>query len=180
MNFHNMIKEMMKICVGSKKKYAGMWRELRDEGYNIISTWIDNIGRTEKQFVGLSQSCLKEATEAQYLIIYYKPGDFLKGALVEIGAALSAGTYVRCILDTDKCIEVPRMMRHIFNFHPLWQNYSSLESALNGIPKTTLEHKKKRYPFDKKFCSHKNSDKIIGGKPIILHNVCIDCGTKLR
>lgn len=81
------------IYVASKTRHAPMWRKLRSEGgYNIISTWIYEAGVGEtSDWVDLWSRCIAEASSADFLIVYSEPGDILKGAWVEVGAALSNG-----------------------------------------------------------------------------------------
>lgn len=42
----------------------------------------------------LWQRCLREATNADVLLVYMEPGETLKGAWIEVGAALAAGVPV--------------------------------------------------------------------------------------
>ena len=83
------------IYVASKTLYAPMWRELREQGYNIISTWIDEarVGQT-KSFADLAVRCIKEASEADITIVFALEDEILKGTLAEIGAALASGKQV--------------------------------------------------------------------------------------
>lgn len=91
-----MAEEKPKIYIASKTKHAEMWKELRDHhGYNIISTWIDEAGAGESADLSdLARRCIEEASFADRLILYCAPDDVLKGALMEVGAALSAGVPV--------------------------------------------------------------------------------------
>lgn len=91
--------ERQGIYIASKTKHADRWRFLRDKvGEPIISTWIDEagVGQTA-DFNDLWQRCLREATTCQVLIVYREPEDVLKGAWVEMGAALAAGVPVYAI-----------------------------------------------------------------------------------
>lgn len=79
-----------KIYVASKTKHAPMWKQLRDEGFPIVSSWIDEAGLEETlDWNDLWSRCINEASTATTLIVYVLPGEILKGALVEVGAALS-------------------------------------------------------------------------------------------
>lgn len=78
------------IYIASKTKHAWRWKRLRNEGFPINSTWIDEAG------VGQSESlkdlwcrCISEASHANALIAYREHDEILKGAFVEIGAALA-------------------------------------------------------------------------------------------
>lgn len=87
------------IYIASKTKHARRWRYLRDEMCEpIISTWIDEAGEGEtSDFNDLWKRCLKEATTCEVLVVYKEPEDVLKGAWVEVGAALSFGIPVYAI-----------------------------------------------------------------------------------
>lgn len=73
-----------------------MWANLRGQGLPICSTWIDEAGPGETCDWGdLWRRCLSEAAGASVLILYADEGDkVLRGALVELGAALAAGVPV--------------------------------------------------------------------------------------
>jgi hypothetical protein len=70
-----------------------MWRKLRDEGVNIVSTWIDEAGPGETaSMTELWSQVEREIASCDRLVLYVEPDDFpLKGALVEIGMALGHG-----------------------------------------------------------------------------------------
>ncbi|MHB0961943.1 MAG: hypothetical protein ACYC5V_01915 [Gemmatimonadaceae bacterium] len=81
-----------RIYVASKAKHGATWRSMRDRGYRICSTWIDEseAGQT-KDWSELWQRCLSESTTADALVLYAEDGESLVGAFVEVGAALSTG-----------------------------------------------------------------------------------------
>src|SRR5688572_27845704 len=62
-------------------------------GADIISTWIDEAGEGESGCMAeLWERIIAEVSRSQSLLFYAKPDDFpLKGALVEVGAALALG-----------------------------------------------------------------------------------------
>ncbi len=117
----------MRIYTASKTKYAWIWKGLRDRGYNIISTWIDEAepGQTT-DFIDLSTRCIDEAKEADITLLYCEEGDFLKGALLEAGAALAAGKEVRLIGSCDSISKV-------FCYHPNWKMYPYIADAIEGL-----------------------------------------------
>lgn len=79
-----------KIYIASKVRHAPKWRALRSSGVNIISTWIDEAGAGEPPFLmELSERCIKESIECDAMIVYAEAIDILKGAYIEMGAALS-------------------------------------------------------------------------------------------
>lgn len=84
----------MNIYAASRASLAArpaMWRALRERGALIVSTWVDTVeqaldGRT------LWQIITADMAKAERLVLYVEPDDFpLKGALVEVGMALSQG-----------------------------------------------------------------------------------------
>lgn len=83
------------IYVASKSKHGAMWRRYRDAGEPIISTWIDESepGQTVC-WADLWSRCVRESSACTALILYRRPLEILKGALVETGAALANGRYV--------------------------------------------------------------------------------------
>jgi len=84
------------IYVASKVAHAELWRDLRHfEREPIISTWIDEAGAGESASLeDLWRRCVHEAANAGALIIYRRPDEVLKGAWVELGAALASGVPV--------------------------------------------------------------------------------------
>ena len=122
----------MKICVASKTEFAEMWVRYRDQGHNIISTWMDEIiaarsigSKDPKYLSNLSDNCIKEAAEADVLVLYCRKGENHKGSLIEVGSALGSGKEVRLV---GTC----QSMKHIFHHHPEWREFSSIESALTS------------------------------------------------
>lgn len=114
----------MKLYIASKTKHAAKWRKLRGKGHNIISTWIDEAGPGEsKDLRDLAQRCVDEAKSADRLILFGKPEDILKGALIEVGAALAFGVPVFAVGYS------PSFESALRN-HPLWKECLSVEEAL--------------------------------------------------
>lgn len=86
------------IYIASKTRHAHLWRDLRDAGAPIISTWIDEAGEGESgDLHDLWHRCISESKGCTHLIVYREPDDVLKGAWVEIGAALAAGKPVYAV-----------------------------------------------------------------------------------
>lgn len=113
----------MKVYTASKTKHAENWRNLRDViGVDVISTWIDEAGPGETtSFEDLWLRCVGEASEADVLLLYMEPGEILKGALVEAGAALASGK-------TVYAVGLPSGMS--FRAHPSVLEFSSLVDAV--------------------------------------------------
>jgi nucleoside 2-deoxyribosyltransferase len=89
-----------KLYVASRTRRAETWKALRDNhGFNIISTWIDEAGPGEtKSMTELWLRIFKEVKECDGLILYLHSDDLpLKGALVEVGAAIALGKLV-CVV----------------------------------------------------------------------------------
>lgn len=83
------------IYVTSKVKYASSWKEYRDQGYPIISTWIDYEGSNEPNDLrDLWNNLLSECASCAVLVANIEGEDKLKGGLFEIGAALASGARV--------------------------------------------------------------------------------------
>lgn len=86
---------MTGIYVASRTRHAPRWRDLRDGGWPICSTWIDEAGPGEtSDFADLWTRCIREASECSALILYREDDEPLNGALVEAGAALAHGKTV--------------------------------------------------------------------------------------
>lgn len=86
------------IYIASKTTHGARWRDLRASGVPIISTWIDESGVGEtNDWPGLWHRCVREASQAAATIVYREPNEVLKGAFVEMGAALAAGRLVFAI-----------------------------------------------------------------------------------
>lgn len=83
------------IYLASKTVHAPRWRSMREHGLPIISTWIDEAGKGETAcFTDLWRRCVSEAAGARAVIVYREQDEVLKGAFVEVGAALAAGVPV--------------------------------------------------------------------------------------
>jgi len=83
------------IYIASKTKHAARWRALRSLGVPISSSWIDEAGEGEtSDWNDLWCRCLAEAKSAMSLILYVESDEILKGAYVEVGAALASGVPV--------------------------------------------------------------------------------------
>lgn len=97
------------------------WRQLRDEGWPVISSWIDESepGQTT-DWADLWQRCIQE-TQRCDVFIYREPGEVLKGALLELGVALSL-----C-----KPVYAVGMEDYTFARSNLFRNYDTLSAALS-------------------------------------------------
>lgn len=117
----------MKIYIASKTRHADKWKALRAEGHNIISTWIDEAGKGESDdLTDLAKRCVNEAKNADRLILFSDDDELLKGALIEVGAALAYGVPVYVV-------GWSRSFETALNKHPLWRNCFSLREALEAL-----------------------------------------------
>lgn len=75
---------------------AAMWHRLRDDGWQITSSWIDEAGEGETaDFTDLWDRIMREIAAANKLVLFAEAGDFpLKGAILEAGIALGMGKSV--------------------------------------------------------------------------------------
>lgn len=79
-----------KIYIASKTRHADKWIELRNQGVNIISTWIDEAGPdASPDMPDLCKRCVDECLLCDAIIVYSEEGDYLKGAFIEMGVVLS-------------------------------------------------------------------------------------------
>lgn len=90
-----------RLYLSSRVHHAPRWRQLRDEaGWPIVASWIDESGPLESSSVeALWIRAFDEAGCASRVILYAEPDDFpLKGALIEVGAAIALGVPVFLVL----------------------------------------------------------------------------------
>lgn len=109
--------------IASKVKHARVWRSMRDKGYNVTASWIDEASEGQtKDYTELATRCLRDIKSAKFLVLYCKHGELMKGALIEAGMALALGKEVRCV---GNCPSISR----VFKCHPLWRKYPSVIDA---------------------------------------------------
>jgi hypothetical protein len=126
----------VKVYVASRASIperGAMWRALRAEGHNIVSSWIDEDGEGQTaDFGDLWERICKEVTTADRLVLYVEPDDFpLKGAFIEVGMALAAGVPVFVVAPGVK-IE-PRSMRPIGS----WMRHQNVTRAATVLEALT-------------------------------------------
>lgn len=114
------------IYIASKTVHAPKWRDLRKFEHQIISTWIDEAGVGETaDFSDLWRRCIEEASNCATLICYRETGEVLKGAFVEIGAALANNRPVICVGDFEGMS---------FTSHRLVTTAPSVVAAITSLP----------------------------------------------
>lgn len=111
------------------------WRRFREDGWPIVSTWIDEAGEGETADNGeLWQRIDREIASCAALILYVAADDFpLKGAYIEVGMALARGKPVAVVLDG---VELqPRSLRPLGSWaaHPLVKFYPNVLAALTDM-----------------------------------------------
>lgn len=80
------------VYTASRVRHSLKWIYARENGVHIISTWIDESGEGQSPSMSdLWERCIDESKTANALILYREGDEPLKGALVEVGAALGAG-----------------------------------------------------------------------------------------
>ena len=110
---------------------GAMWRKLRADGWPIIATWIDEDGPGQTPSMGaLWERILVEVLQSCGVVLYVEPSDLpLKGAFIEVGAALGAGLPVAFV--------APGMsdLRPIGSWtdHPRVKRYDTVEEALASM-----------------------------------------------
>jgi hypothetical protein len=120
-----------KIYIASKVTHAARWLDLRDDGWPIISTWIDEAGEGEsKSLADLTLRCIAEAASCTHFILYSEEDEILKGALLECGAALANEVPVYCVGGGPS-------ISHVFEKHPCWRTCDTVEDALRLA---TMDH----------------------------------------
>lgn len=112
------------IYIASKTVHANKWKRLRAQGVEIVSTWIDEAGPGETaDFSDLWKRCVAEASNCRKLICYRETGETLKGAFIEVGAALAREIPVYCVGDFEGMS---------FTNHPLVRTAESIDAAVRA------------------------------------------------
>ena len=118
----------MSFYVASKVYHYPMWQKLREEGAPISASWIDLVEgereRSDEEWGDISQMCLREAAAADVLLLYAEMGDVLRGAYMEMGAALAAGNMVGVVVPSE--FEVTEILLP----HPSVSRFKCLKDAV--------------------------------------------------
>ena len=110
------------IYVASKTKHFKKWLAFRDAGYAINSTWLDEaLPGQSKDLSDLWVRCCMEVNQAGVLVAYREKGEILKGAMIEIGVALSKPKPVLLVGDWEGMS---------FLQHPTVKQISTLNEAM--------------------------------------------------
>lgn len=101
------------IYIASKTRHADRWIKLREAGAPIISTWIDEAAPgASANLDDLWHRCIAESSSCAVLIVYREPEDILKGAWIEMGAALACGIPVFAVGMREYTVSKCRQLRH--------------------------------------------------------------------
>jgi hypothetical protein len=91
------------IYVSSKLRHADVWKQAREKGWPIISSWIDGEKiETAAELDAMWDKYLYEIAHAGMLVLYVRSGLVLKGALIEVGAAMAQGKPIVVIWDGSR------------------------------------------------------------------------------
>lgn len=116
----------------SQPQRPALWRGLRDDGWNIVSSWIDEAGEGETaDFGDLWLRIEREVSESAGVILYAELEDFpLKGAYVEAGMALGMGKPVAVVVPGADLLH-PRSMAPIGSWicHPRCRRFTNLQAG---------------------------------------------------
>lgn len=110
------------------------WRRLREEGYQITSSWIDEAPAPPLRMGELWQKMEQEIAGSVGVLLYAETEDFpLKGALIECGMALGMGKPVALVLPGVE-IQMPSF-RPLGSWacHPRVQQFDSVEAAYQWL-----------------------------------------------
>ena len=108
--------------VASKTHHGGEWVEKVNCGHKINSSWIFRHDEEIEDWSELWKKCIEEVSNASCLVIIKREGDELKGAWVELGAALAHGKRVfACGIDD-----------YSIHKHPLIENFRFEEDAFQA------------------------------------------------
>ncbi|MBW3243304.1 hypothetical protein KUV57_11410 [Epibacterium sp. DP7N7-1] len=135
------VPERKGVYMASKAVAHGpRWQALRDSGFPVISTWIDESEPDAKlDWPDLWHRCLSEVARAEVLICYMEPGETLKGAWVEVGAALALGVPVLgvgiedfSIAKSGKIIQCKTLEEAVQTAHGIMDGNANLRDQLEG------------------------------------------------
>lgn len=85
------------IYIASKTKHGERWRHIASV-FPVISSWIyESEPYATLDWPGLWRRCMDEVCRSKALVIYREPGEELKGAWCEFGAALSRGIPIHAV-----------------------------------------------------------------------------------
>lgn len=133
---------MPQIYVASRAsipELPAMWRALRDNGWNISSSWIDEAAEGETDcMTELWQRIEHEISISVGVLLYVRPEDFpLKGALIECGIALGMQKPVALVMPGIVLEHPSRRPLGSWSAHPKVKQFETLDMARDWL----LEHR---------------------------------------
>src|SRR5260221_5839328 len=88
----------VKVYTASKLRHAELWRALKWENVIWTARWpfihVDKIPDTGGFAARFWEHDMQDVAKADLVLVYAEPEDKLRGALVEVGAALATGKKV--------------------------------------------------------------------------------------
>ena len=118
------------VYISSRYYHAPVWQQWRDAGVPLRSSWIDSLG--DESPAGLRQQWeqnVEDIRQATGIVLYCQPGEVLKGALVEVGIALSFSKTIACVGLCDATDAGPQ--NATYAYHALWRTFPCLLSAFS-------------------------------------------------
>lgn len=113
---------------------SAAWRRLRDDGWKITCSWIDEAGAGQSTDIeSLWSRIEQEIAGSERLVLYVEPEDFpLKGALIEVGMAIAHRIPIRVV--APGVVLDPVSFRPIGSWvrHPLVAFADTMDEALEG------------------------------------------------
>lgn len=107
-----------------------MWKDLKKQGANIISSWIEQVGPVES-YSNLWSKITTEIAMADLLVLYVEPEDLpLKGAFVEAGMALALGKRVIIVAPNVNISPVDYNPIGSWAYHPLVTFENDIKKAV--------------------------------------------------
>ncbi len=119
----------VKIYGASKVRHASLWLAAKQNGYNIISTWIYEAGAGQsKSLKELSERCIQEVKDSDVVIVFAEPNDKLKGAFIEMGVALA---FYKPVFYVGE-------LTGAFSHHPLVIKFKNADAALSSCTREVV------------------------------------------
>jgi hypothetical protein len=121
-------RNFQRIYPASKARYWPFWCALRSAGIPIYASWIDAPFNRDEAMPSDDEGaehwacCISEATAADVVLFYAGANEMQCGALLEVGAALSAGKQVFCVSPYTWS----------FSNHPRCPRFGSLAEAVEA------------------------------------------------
>lgn len=125
----------MKVYIASKACHRPHWRKLA-KLFNITSRWIylddkhigTTLGENDLDYTKLWVECIEDVCKSDCVIVYCEYNEVLKGALVEIGAALALGKRVYLVGDLVA-----------YNANGTWQNHPLIQFRDGSVAKLLFD-----------------------------------------